>query len=69
MTSRKRVETHHEWLVPNPAAVGDFLEAVEFARIRYREIHGKDSTYDDWATVTHEDDVLIVGFSTSEPAA
>lgn len=71
VTSRTRVETHHEWLVPcesYPAAVGDFLEAVAFARNRYAEIHGKVPTFDDWAHVTHDDDHLIVGFTTSEVA-
>lgn len=68
VTSRTRVETKHEWLVPNPAAIGDFLEAVAFARNRYTEQHGSIPTYDDWAYVTHEDDHLIVGFTTSEVA-
>ncbi|MEV6219847.1 hypothetical protein [Nocardia sp. NPDC051833] len=69
VTSRTRVETHHEWLVPcesYPAAIGDFLEAVAFARTRYAEYHGNLPTHDDWAWVTHEDDVLVVRFTTSE---
>ncbi|MFC4373279.1 hypothetical protein ACFO5K_04120 [Nocardia halotolerans] len=68
VTSRTRTVTHHEWLVPNPAAIGDFLEAVAFARNRYIEIHGQPSAFDDWAHITHEDDNLIIGFTTEERA-
>lgn len=69
VTSRTRVETHHEWIVPlydGRVPIGDFLEAVSFARSGYTDYHGSIPTFDDWAYVTHEDDRLIVGFTTSE---
>jgi hypothetical protein len=68
VTSRTRTVTHHEWLVAVPAAAGDFLEAVAFARNRHTEINGSASTYDDWAHVTHDDDNIIIGFTTEERA-
>ncbi|WP_043654577.1 hypothetical protein [Nocardia thailandica] len=70
VTSRTRVETHHEWVVPlddsGKVPVGDFLEAIAFARSGYAAHHGSIPTLDDWAHVTHEDDRLVVFFTTSE---
>lgn len=69
VTPRTRVVTHHEWVVPlhnGRTAVGDFLDAVNLAMNRYQETFGAGTVHDDWAYVTHEDDVLIVGFTTSE---
>ncbi len=68
---RTTVVTKHEWFVPirstpQGVAVGDFLEAVEWARRAYADYHGSIPTFDDWATVTHDDDNIIVFFATSE---
>ncbi|MFD3594379.1 hypothetical protein ACFWU5_16770 [Nocardia sp. NPDC058640] len=68
VTSRTRTVTHHEWLVPVPAAAGDFLEAVDFAMRRYRETFGAGTLHDDWAHISHDDENVIIGFTTEERA-
>lgn len=59
VSNRTTVTTRHEYIVPQPAAYGDVLEAVAFAKRDATEA-GKDTSYDDALTVTHDDDNIIV---------
>jgi hypothetical protein len=56
---RTKTTVRHEYVVPNPAAYGDLLEAIQFAKRDAAEA-GKDTSYDDAMHVTHDDDNLIV---------
>jgi hypothetical protein len=59
VTTRTRVTTRHDYCVPQPAALGDVLEAIAFAK-RDAIQAGVDTTYDDALTVTHDDENIIV---------
>ena len=59
VTTRTKVTTRHEYLVPQPAAYGDVQEAILFAKRDAQEA-GKDTTYTDAMYVTHDDENIIV---------
>jgi hypothetical protein len=59
VSMRTKTTVRHEYVVPNPAAYGDLLEAIQFAKRDAAEA-GKDTSYDDAMHVTHDDDNLIV---------
>ena len=63
VTTRTRVTTRHEYLVPQPAAYGDVQEAISFAK-RDAQAAGQDTSYTD-ASGT----VARNGISTSSPQA
>jgi len=56
---RTTVTTRHEYLVPQPAAYGDVLEAISIAK-RDASAAGKDVSYDDALTVTHNDENIVI---------
>jgi hypothetical protein len=59
VTMRNRTTVRHEYLVPQPAAYGDVMEAISFAK-RDAADAGKDTSYDDAMHVTHDDENIIV---------
>lgn len=59
VTERTTTTIRREYLVPQPAAYGDVLEAISFAK-RDAAQEGKDVSYDDALTVTHDDENIIV---------
>jgi hypothetical protein len=59
VTMRTRTTVRHEYVVPQPAAYGDLLEAIQFAKRDAVEA-GKDTSYDDAMHVTHDDENIIV---------
>lgn len=56
---RTTTTVRHEYLVPLPAAYGDVLEAIDFAK-RDAAAAGIKTSYDDAMHVTHDDDNIIV---------
>ena len=56
---RTRTTVRHEYVVPEPAAYGDVMEAISFAK-RDASAAGKDTSYDDAMHVTHDDENIIV---------
>jgi hypothetical protein len=59
VSMRTKTTVRHEYIVPDPAAYGDLLEAIQFAKRDAAEA-GKDTSYDDSLHVTHDGDNLIV---------
>jgi hypothetical protein len=59
VTMRTRTTVRHEYLVPQPAAYGDVLEAIDFAK-RDAVDGGVNISYDDALHVTHDDENIIV---------
>ncbi|MDQ0241194.1 hypothetical protein [Arthrobacter bambusae] len=56
---RTTTTVRHEYLVPQPAAYGNVLEAIDFAR-RDAGAAGVKIEHDDAMHVTHNDDNIIV---------
>lgn len=67
-THREVTSTRHEWRIPNAehggwgAAIAEVHKAIAAAENRYREIYGKDPTYDDWLRVWAADDEIVLFF-------
>ena len=59
VNTRTTTTVRHEYMVPQPSAYGDVIEAIQFAK-RDAEQAGKDTSYDDALTITHDDDNIIV---------
>lgn len=59
VTTRSKRTTRYEYVVPQPAAYADVMEAVSFAKRDATEA-GKDTSYDDALMVTHDDENIIV---------
>jgi len=64
VTTRTRVTERHEYVVPQPAACGDIMEAITFAKRDAAEA-GVNTSYDDSLHVTHDDENIIVYWETA----
>lgn len=62
---RTKTTVRHEYIVPEPAAYGDVMEAIVFAKRDATEA-GIDISYDDAMTVTHDDENIIVYWEESK---
>lgn len=70
-TWREIVTRTTEYLIPRNAAIGELGKAIAHAWVAYCTDHGIDPDtarqWDDWATVDHDDDHIIIRFTRQEP--